>query len=188
MSFFEPRKPPEPPSDPPPEPEWSGPPVGVLGGVSSLRAVLFRTEEAILVAQYFMAYPTGVEFVLQFMFRTPRSSPRGARMILPPHNEAPEEAMQFGVQYPDGSKWTNTTVWMPRRGDEPPPAPIVFSRGGGGGDRSWRQRFWMWPLPDEGQLTFVVAWPELGIDEQSTVIDTTDLRRAAAEAEVLWED
>lgn len=109
-------------------------------------------------------------------------------MFMPPHNEAPEDAMLFGVQYPDGSRWTSTSVWMPRSGDEPPPAPMVFPRGGGGGSRTWRQRFWMWPLPGDGRVTFVVAWPELNIEEQSTVIETADLLRAAGEAEVLWDN
>ncbi len=60
----------------------------------------------------------------------------------------------------------------------------------GGGGQSWRQQLWMWPLPlpEAGTLTFVGAWPGQGIDERSVSIDTSDLRRAAAEAQVVWPD
>lgn len=54
------------------------------------------------------------------------------------------------------------------------------------GDRSWEQDYWVWPLPPEGPLTFIVSWPSQGVNETSYEFDATELRQRAEEAESLW--
>jgi hypothetical protein len=46
----------------------------------------------------------------------------------------------------------------------------------------------MWPLPPAGPLTVVSEWPAHDIPETRVVIDATELRDRAAEAEVIWPD
>ena len=185
MSFFEPAAPRHPEPEPL-EPEWAGPPIGVVGGISVTRAVLIHSDDIGVVAHRFLCYPTGIEFTLQFWFREIQAAAQRPYGLFPPPEEGTGEELLFGVQYPDGTKWTSVSMWRPNHREEAPPRPALFPRSGGGGGRGWRQTFWMWPLPEEGTLTFVVAWPGQDISERSIPLDTRDLRRAATEAEALW--
>jgi hypothetical protein len=66
---------------------------------------------------------------------------------------------------------------------------IVLSQGGGGGsERRWEGRFWLWPLPPEGSLTFAFTWPEEGIGETTVEVDAAPIREAAGRAVELWPD
>lgn len=187
LSFFEPRPPRRPEPEPEPrEPEWYGPPPGVIGGVSTMRVTLARTADVAVVAHRFLAFPTGVEFTRQFWTAEARSAHHRPHGLFAPPDQMADGDLRFGVQYPDGSKWTSESMWMPRDAEERPSSPLVVPRSGGGGAHSWRQGFWMWPLPESGTLTFVLEWPDREIEERAVSVDTTDLRRAALEAEELW--
>jgi hypothetical protein len=54
-----------------PVPEWLGPPQGWLPGYAPERAVVFRTNDAVLIAGRFDVYPSGAEFTLQLELRVP---------------------------------------------------------------------------------------------------------------------
>jgi hypothetical protein len=43
-------------------------------------------------------------------------------------------------------------------------------------------RYWVWPLPPPGPLTFVVEWPAHGIAESRAELDTQPILDAAARA------
>ena len=97
------------------------------------------------------------------------------------------EFLRFGIQFSDGSKWTN----LPGPGmmpdfEEEPVGPVVIPQGGGGGSDHWEMRHWLWPLPPPGDLTFVVSWPLHEIHEASATIDATGLIECAAGAETIW--
>ena len=192
MSFFEPLPPPPPEPVPEPDPEWFGPPPGLLGGVSTARVFLIRSNEVLLVAHRFLCFPTGAAFTVQLWLREPPAPADIGHFsgLFPPPARMDEEGFRFGVEYPDGSTWTDASLWERGRrrkgGDERPSPPWMFHRGGGGGASSFAHDMWMWPLPGEGTLRFVVAWPRYNIDECSVALDTADLRRAAAEAETAW--
>lgn len=194
MAFFDiPLQPPAPSELQPQlsQPPWFGPPQGVIPGYSPQRAVIFRTESAILMAGQFVVYPAGVEFTLSLSlapqaeewFDCPwelHHHPRRGHSIPPP-----EDLLRFGILYPDGSKWTNLLRSFPAP-EEEPVGPVVMHRGGGGGGNSWKMAYWLWPLPPDGPLTFVAQWPALGVEESSASIDGSALRQAATEAEVVW--
>ncbi len=63
---------------------------------------------------------------------------------------------------------------------------LLHSRGGGGGETSIDQKWWLSPLPPEGPLRVVVRCPELGIGETSVELDGTAIRRAAEQVVELW--
>jgi hypothetical protein len=44
----------------------------------------------------------------------------------------------------------------------------------------------MSPLPPEGPVSFVVAWPSFGIPESRTVLDSAPILAAAGRAQLLW--
>lgn len=199
MTFFaragrEPHDPPEPDPAPMRLPEWFGPPTGVVPGSSTQRAVLCRTDRVILVVGGFDVYPTGLEFTIDLRLRTDPETMMfdipfelharpGRRPMTDP---LPDEFLRLGFEFSDGSIWTNFTP-VDLRPDRDPPDRVIIGRGGGGGSDGWRMRYWMWPLPPEGDLTVFAEWPLFDVAETSAVLDATAIRRAVADAEVIWD-
>ncbi len=192
MSFFDGRRL-EPEPDPVPErtpPEWTGPPRGVLPGSSHQRAILFKTDQAILLVHRFLAFPNGAQFSLDLWLRAPDHEMRDRpwdRHLRSRSESLPDDFLRFGILFPDGAKWTNLD-WQEPRGEDPPLGPVVLAKGGGGGGGDWRTDYWLWPLPPKGPLTFVAAWPAHGIAECTVTVDGTELRSRADDAEIIWPD
>jgi hypothetical protein len=95
------------------------------------------------------------------------------------------------VQFADGQKATS----LERRWDyfdpqdaaqAPPPGPVLVPQGGAGGERVRSQSYWVWPLPPDGPLAFVVEWPALGVPLTQARVDAALIRQAAAQDEGLW--
>jgi hypothetical protein len=136
-----------------------------------------------------MAYPSGIEFSLQLLQRErPRDRAGGpihAWHLSRRGGELEPDVLRFGIELADGRK---ATVFDPHpfgTGDEPG-GPVLVQRGGGGGDRRYDMRFWLWPLPPPGALAFVVEWPAEGIELTRHTIDAAELREAATRTEPLW--
>jgi hypothetical protein len=91
---------------------------------------------------------------------------------------------RFGVGFADGRKATTDRYGRP--GGRP--EIVLAHQGGGGSDRRWTGRMWLWPLPPPGPLTFAFAWAEQHIDETTTSIEPAPLLAAAARARELWPD
>jgi len=188
VSFFEPPPPrPEPPQHR--QPEWVGPPENVLPASFPLALELARTENVAIAAHGGLAYPNGFAFRVSLLRRTVDESRVGDPFHHWHHTrgEIADEALRLGVQFSDGAK---ATVFDAHRWfglDDGPPGPVLMQRGGGGG-RSWDLGFWVWPLPPEGPLAFVVEWPSEGIALTRAEIDASVVRAAAEQAEVLWPD
>lgn len=161
------------------QPEWAGHPHAVVPGRSNQVATLFRAEAATLVLCCIDAYPIGLEFNLRMLtaaterdhmpldFDGAKHSPRSVR---------------FGVQFSDGRNWSNLSPAATYPISSEREDIVVMSQGGGGGGRFWEFRFWLWPLPPEGPLTFYADWPAKSIPETSTVLDATELRSLAQSA------
>ena len=189
MSFFVVPLPPD--SDWEPyvaQPEWAGPPRGVVPAYSPQRAEIFRTGDVFLVVDRLLVYPNGLQFTLVLLMRDsnydlhdiPWGAHRGPR-----GTELPDEFIRFGLVLADGSKWTNLD-WREPWGEDEVTGPVVSELGGGGGGDSWEMSFWLWPLPPGGEITFVAAWPLHGILESTAKVDATELRERATEAEEIW--
>ncbi len=192
MSFFDdlvppPDRAPEPPR--PPQPDWHGPPRGVLPAISDLRVVVFRTDDVALILGNFRVYATGLMFELNLWSREePDEDSYGPPWELrgrPRPADSPDTFLRFGVELADGSKWTNLDWSMPRP-DVIPNGPVVWGHGGGGGGDRWEWDYWLWPLPPDGPVTFVAFWPAHNVPESRATVDGTALRAAAGDAEVLW--
>ena len=86
-----------------------------------------------------------------------------------------KDLVRFGVQFPDGGKVTNLD-----RGQEWPDAtePMhgMSGRGGSSSDSEAEQDFWIWPVPESGDIALVCEWPRYGIGESRL----DDQRRRAA--------
>jgi hypothetical protein len=63
---------------------------------------------------------------------------------------------------------------------------VLWQHGGGGGRQGVDQTYWVSPLPPEGPVTFVVAWPGFGLPESRSVVDGATIRAAAERSQLLW--
>jgi hypothetical protein len=130
-----------------------------------------------------LAYPTGVCFDLVLVRRhRPTSSAAHHPWFMRPGDA---DGPRFGIGFADGRK---ATVDRPLGGPESRPDIVLSNQGGGGSDRRWTGRMWLWPLPPPGPLTFAFAWAEQGVDETTVDIDAAPLLAAAARARELWAD
>jgi hypothetical protein len=157
--------------------------------------VLARTEKLALAVWGMAAFPTGITFSLATVLReSVRDVDLDSDMPLYRYwrrrrsgqgDALPDDVLRFGVQMADGTKATN--LFIPVSSPEDlPTGPVLMQRGGGGGERGWRQGWWLWPLPPEGPLTFVCEWPARGIPITTHEIDAGPIRQAATEAWAIW--
>ena len=89
----------------------------------------------------------------------------------------------MGIEFVDGRKATNL-VHGPREGEDS--GPVLMGGGGGSGGGTFDLGFWLWPLPPDGPLTFVVQWAEEGIELTRVEIEASAIRVAGAQSEPLW--
>jgi hypothetical protein len=180
------------------QPEWLGPADNMIGAAVPLALLLARNDQVALAITDARAYPNGVEFNLALRVRGLSGEARRAllhggpfHMHRFPGEEPPQgippELLRLGVQFSDGRKPT-TLADAHRRFEADPPGPVLSQRGGGGGNRAWDMRFWLWPLPPPGRLAFVAEWPLGGIPLTRTEIDAALILDASAHAQVLWPD
>lgn len=142
----------------------------------------------------FLVYPSGVEFrILGAIRHDPavrplREMPRWSHSHpaeLQTHGEPSEDFVRLSIEFGDGTVWTNVG-WAPVFGKEVPADRTVVGLGGHSSDRRFEHRWWMWPLPPPGQITFACSWPARDIHDARAVIDGDELRAQAADADVLW--
>jgi hypothetical protein len=190
MSFFEPPPPPPVPPPRPQAPEWVGPPDNVMPASFPLDVVLARTDDLALFVHSGRAYRHGFEFTFALHTRTTHDR-RSDPMVgwhAPPGDELSDDVVRFGIAFADGRKATvfERRPWWGDPEHVVTPEIVLSQRGGGGGGSSWDFRFWAWPLPPEGPLTFVTEWPSEGIALTKVDFDSAVVREAAARAEELW--
>lgn len=97
--------------------------------------------------------------------------------------EPPPDLFRLEVHFADGKMATTLDLHrnVRPRPDEPP-GPILLPGSGMAGATRSEQEYWVWPLPPEGPLTFVCAWPANGIDRSEAQIDAGLILHAAARA------
>jgi hypothetical protein len=190
MTFFEPPLPPPEREEREPVP-WLGPADNVLGSPFALQLVLVRTPSVTIQVQHGLAFSNGFEFTLHLVRRErDRDQTGGAshRWMMGRRgggDPLAPDVLRFGIEFADGRK---ATVFdhRPYEPGKEPSGPVLMQRGGGGGDRRYDVRFWVWPLPPAGSFAFVVEWPSEGIELTRHQIDAGQIIEAAANAEELW--
>jgi hypothetical protein len=103
-----------------------------------------------------------------------------------PDEPLPPEFLRLGVQFADGDVATNLGRPSFPSPDSEPTGPVLLSDGGGGGGRRYDMRYWLWPLPPPGPVSFVCEWPARGIPESRAELDAQLILRAAERAIHLW--
>ncbi|MQY07122.1 hypothetical protein [Actinomadura macrotermitis] len=179
-------------------PPWVGPGEDVLGVTVPIGRILARTGNVVIALPHATVYPTGVLFDVRLAARREglgddawddlettffgHDMPRRRRGL-------PDTLCRYGVRLSDGAK--ATTVDSDPSDEGEPSGPVLTEHGGGGcggGGRTLEgsNAYWLWPLPPEGPLQFVVEWPAAGIEETSLELDATALVAAAADVVPLW--
>src|SRR3954451_2873315 len=144
-----------------------------VAGVVPLELVLARQDDAAVVARRIGAYPGGWE--LEIVWLSPDDRPPAAqRAPSPPAEESPD-ALRVEITYPDG-RTARSWRYLP---DAAVPNLMMLPLGGGGFAFKGVWRYWVWPLPSPGVLTFKTWWPLRDIDAVETAMDTQPILEAA---------
>jgi hypothetical protein len=182
------------PRPPDQRPRWLGPPEDSFGVLVPLRLVVVRTADLAVAIPSATGYRNGFGFELAIR----RAAAEGDAFALDRtlhwlgrEGSPPPEVLRVGVQFADGQKATSLESWWdyfdPQDAAQaPPPGPVLVPRGGAGGERVRSQSYWVWPLPPDGPLAFVVEWPALGVPLTQARVDGALIRQAAAQDEGLW--
>ena len=190
MGFFDsfPRPPlPEPVAEPP-RPVWAKPEC-VVPGTLAADLTLLHTDQVAVTLGLLLAYPTGFEFTVE---AHSRHAGAGHRIGAMPRRYAPGGAetgdgLRLGLAFSDGRR-AEIAAPGPVPADGGPGSLVVVTRGGTGGERSWSARFWVYPLPPPGPVSFFATWPTFGIGEAHAVLEAGQILSAAERALPLWPD
>jgi hypothetical protein len=180
----------EPPPEPPRpqehrQPPWHGMAENVVPVTVALDVMLARSDDWAAWIGSASVTPDGVAFRLTLQAREEQIEPH---RMHPLHHHGGAGALRFGVRYADGRRAVVGAADGHRVTDDAAREIALLPRSGQGGQRSWSQTYWLWPLPPEGPLTFALAWPAQGLEEVAAEVDSAPLRAAAARATVLWPD
>lgn len=150
--------------------------------------VLIRTEEVAVWVGSICAYPNGFEFTAHVRMRGADHSVPGWHDLFnrfgtrSPQGSA-SDALRLGLLYADGRRGATTGGhWDP----DDPNGLILLPGGAGGSARRWDGKFWVHPLPPEGPVTFVAAWPKYAVAETQAELDGASIRLASGRAVSLW--
>ncbi|MEO3928580.1 hypothetical protein ABGB07_32660 [Micromonosporaceae bacterium B7E4] len=178
----------EPPT--PPRPAWMKP-EAVFPSLVPEHRLLAHIGSAAIAIGGLLAYPTGFEFTVTAVLRTPDRRPD-----LPHHDihqmgywagrPLPAEFLRVGVQFADGSSITNLDRHAFPPLDAEPAGPVLIPASAEADDRRRVAHYWVWPLPPSGPVAFVVEWPGYGIPESRVEVDGQLILDAAARAVRLW--
>jgi hypothetical protein len=182
MSFFEPPAPrPEP--ELPPQHAWVRSPDNELGVSVPVRAILVRTPSLVVIVDHVIAYTTGFTFRLAGRARAGAAlDPQSFERLHSPHPRHMDQLL-IGIQFADGRKATNINRRPPEDGD---PGPVLMGGGGSSGGGRFDFEYWIWPLPPEGALTFVIQWTEEGIGLTRVELESSPIFTAGNLSEPLW--
>jgi hypothetical protein len=195
MSFFEslPEPPPRPARVPMTRSPWMSSETVIPGSVAG-ELLLVRTEAVAVALGSLRAYPNGLKFVVHVRLRRDdQSSPYGLHDPFGEHDplgrgKQQDDLLRLGVLFADGRRTVNESGWKSERDYSESGEPLLRAEGSGGSSRYWDGDFWLYPLPPDGPLTFIVSWPAYGITEARGELDAAAIRAAAARAVDLWPD
>lgn len=156
--------------------------------------LLGRSDDAAIGLTHIEAFSTGFRFTLAVRVRQmrPELASGGLHMRISPIHSgiaiAVEDRLLLGIEYPDGHR-ASTLGDMRRHGPGAIPDSeqlVLVEQGGGGGQQSVDQNYWVTPLPPAGPVDVILAWAGFGIPECRTALDGAAIRAAASRSKILW--
>lgn len=199
MSFFDDF--PEPPAQPrqpqPIRPGWFGPPSDELPGIAH-GGFVHKSARTVIVLKLVEVYSTGCVLDVVWSVLRGNESDQEWREIVEESYNHPRSSLdtrtglQLGVAMADGRKAV-AAVHGPSALEDTDDftGPVLTTLGGGGGSNNaefvqFTGRYWLWPLPVEGDTTLVAQWDALGIPESSLVLPGPDLAQALERVRKYW--
>lgn len=194
------------PAEPPPArrtlPEWFHPARNIMPAALPVNRLLVRRPELAVFVSLLQVYPRGFEFDVNVLrrrtgpggFDTVKDSPFAGRLPPQPNplgvgGDEGRGFLNLGVRYADGRSAVSEGRVRPPFADVDPPTPPVISPGSGRGmPGEWRQRFWVWGLPEAGDIEIVYSWPAEEVAESVLGLDGDAVREAAQRAVTLWQE
>jgi hypothetical protein len=181
-----------------PDPRF-GPPDDELGTTLPVSAFFARTNTVALVLRNITAYESGCVFSIGWVARRAhetaaewdRKTPFVHRLTTYQEDSKDFTGLRFGVILSDGEVAVSHSGlrYGPVGLDTGLILQLRGGSGGGGPERvSGDSMLWLHPIPPAGDLTLIVEWKELGIDETEITIDASALREASRTAEPFWRD
>jgi hypothetical protein len=89
----------------------------------------------------------------------------------------------LSVTYSDGRVARPYNAWATGERTQP---PFLAMQGGSGGSEEYNMKYWLHPLPLEGDLEFHCSWDSEGVTDSLLRIEGDPLREAAQRAHRLW--
>ena len=171
------------------------PPENEFPSGTGLTVLLASTDDVAVGLTQVEAFSTGFRFNLAVRVRRVRPElVRGDLFMhvsshVPPGLEVPlENRLLVGIEYSDGRRASTLGDTWNLGPDAVMESDqlVLVPQGGGGGELAVDQSFWAAPLPQQGTVAVVLAWPGFGIEETRTILDGDSLRAAAARSQTLW--
>lgn len=187
MSFFPPLREPDPELPRPRHyPVWPGQqPQNWLPGALGWSVELARTQDTAVWLTDAFAYPQGMTFTVRTLQRpgTEADEPRHWRQ-----QQSPGTALRVGVMAADGRRALaeDERLPSPESAAQDPSALHLSPHEGGGDSLSFRQVYWLWPLPPAGPLRIYCEWRDRGVPETGVELDAGEAVAAASRAVELW--
>ena len=183
-------------------PEWFHPARNVMPTALPVDRLLLRRPELAVFVSLLQVYPRGFEFDVNVLrrrtadggFDTLEDHPFARHRPPQPNPLAPGAAepgsfLNLGVRYADGRSAVSDGRPRPPFGNADPPTPPVISPRGGRGSPGERwQSFWVWGLPEAGDIEIVYSWSAEEVSESVLSLDGDAVREAAQRAVTLWEE
>jgi hypothetical protein len=167
-------------------PTWLRPPEAMVPGIVPVEFLLAHTDTHAVLVTDLKAYPTGLDFVLTVQ-RHPDQPDRHRRDPDRAHHRFAYHDLWLELRFADGQTPSNDPRRWPRTFEvQEPDPPFLYCHGGGGNDRGWRSRHWLWGLAPPGPLAFVCAWPAGQIPTSGVEIDARLVLDAARRAAPIW--
>ena len=150
--------------------------------------MLLRTGQVAIAIGSIRAYPNGFEFTAHIRRHAESENRMGYPDPFDRHGRRgqQDDALRLGILYADGRRGATTSGHLHLDEHADPGRLVIHHGSGGGNDRRWDGDFWVHPLPPDGPVTFVGAWPEYGVAETQAQLDGAAIRAAAARAVTLW--
>lgn len=176
---------PEPQWDPLSQPDWQRVPYEVAPSPAGEGAVVARSERFAITLAPLVVYDRGLLLELT-LIRNPWGDADTQRLMTAqhgPHGRS-DGGFRAGLRWADGRVARSDdrrALWS-----DTPPLASMITRGGGGSSDASGSAWWVWPLPEAGDLELVVEFADGGIAETTTTLSGDAIRAAASRATPIW--
>jgi hypothetical protein len=181
----------------PPRPSWSGPPDDEVGVAVAARTVVASQPRLFIAVTDCVAYSNGFTFGLAV--RSKDEIPPQMMGFGPYREAGDEQGIQITIRFSDGRDslggglGANRAVldyyreWSEGKDPPEPAGPIIGQQGGGGGDRHYDFRYFVWPLPPDGPVILTCKWPARGLQTAGKELNGTAIRAAGLKSHGVWD-